>query len=171
MRKQVVVINGSGGTGKDTFVHCCEKIVPCMNISSVDNVKEAARILGWNEAKDEKSRKFLSDLKFLSTNYNNQPYRYIEKTIDYFRREDSPYSLLFIHVREPEEIDKIKKDFGCITLKIKNPRVKEIKSNEADGRVNEYTYDYEINNDGSLEKLDTLAKGFIINILKEQNYL
>ena len=41
-----------------------------MNISSVDKVKEAAKVLaGWNGEKDEKSRKFLSDLKD-GDNYN-----------------------------------------------------------------------------------------------------
>ena len=66
--KEIVVINGSGGVGKDTFVQFCNEYTPIMNISSVDKVKEAAKVLaGWNGEKDEKSRKFLSDLKELNT--------------------------------------------------------------------------------------------------------
>ena len=62
--KEIVVINGSVGVGKDTFVQFCAEYAPIMNISSVDKVKEAAKVLaGWNGEKDEKSRKFLSDLK------------------------------------------------------------------------------------------------------------
>ena len=47
--KEIVVINGSGGVGKDTFVQFCGEYTPIMNISSVDKVKEAAKVLaGWN---------------------------------------------------------------------------------------------------------------------------
>ena len=43
-----------GGSGKDTFVEFCAKYAKVMNISSVDKVKEAAKILvGWDEIKDE----------------------------------------------------------------------------------------------------------------------
>ena len=34
-----------------------------MKISSVDKVKEIARIAGWNGEKDDKGRKLLADLK------------------------------------------------------------------------------------------------------------
>ena len=53
MEKRIVIINGSGGVGKDTFVELCGKFVEVKNISSVDKVKEAARILvNWNGEKD-----------------------------------------------------------------------------------------------------------------------
>ena len=40
MNKQVFIINGSGGTGKDTFVSLVSESIPTMNFSSVDKVKE-----------------------------------------------------------------------------------------------------------------------------------
>ena len=56
MDKQVIIINGTGGSGKDTFVEYCSEFAKVTNISSVDKVKEAAKILvGWNGEKDEKS--------------------------------------------------------------------------------------------------------------------
>ena len=52
MKKRVVIINGGGGSGKDTFVEFCAKHAKVINISSVDKVKEAAKILvGWNGEK------------------------------------------------------------------------------------------------------------------------
>ena len=58
MDKNIVIINGTGGAGKDTFVSFCSEFVKVLNVSSVDKVKEAAKILvGWNGEKDEVSRK------------------------------------------------------------------------------------------------------------------
>lgn len=159
--KQIVIINGSGGTGKDSFVELCGKHIPIYNISSVDKVKQAARVLGWKNGKTEKDRKFLSDIKLLSSDYNNQPYTYIKAHIGSFRSDENPYSILFIHVREPENIETIKNDFGCKTLLIKNPNVKGIDTNMADANVENYKYDYTIWNDGTLEDLEMKAVSFI----------
>lgn len=86
--KEIVVINGSGGVGKDTFVQFCGEYAPIMNISSVDKVKEAAKVLaGWNGEKDEKSRKFLSDLKELGIEYNDAPFKYISNMAEEFKNQ------------------------------------------------------------------------------------
>ena len=69
--KKIVVINGSGGSGKTTFVSMVKKYASVCEISSVERIKQAATLLGWNGDKTEKDRKFLSDLKFLSSAYNN----------------------------------------------------------------------------------------------------
>ena len=58
MKKNIIIINGSGGVGKDTFVNICSKFRKVLNISTIDKAKEAARILvDWNGEKDEKYRK------------------------------------------------------------------------------------------------------------------
>jgi len=54
MKKQIVVINGTGGSGKDTFVEFCSKYGKVMNFSSVDKVKEVARVIGWDGKKNRK---------------------------------------------------------------------------------------------------------------------
>jgi len=43
--KKIIIINGTGGSGKDTFVNYCSEYIKTVNISSVDKVKEAANIL------------------------------------------------------------------------------------------------------------------------------
>ena len=70
--KTVVIINGAGESGKGTFVKFCRDIllpyrIFVNNISSIDQVKEVAAGLGWDGKKDDEGRKFLSDLKDLST--------------------------------------------------------------------------------------------------------
>jgi len=160
MKKEVIIINGTGGSGKDTFVKFCSKFAKVTNISSVDKVKEAANILvGWNGEKDEKSRKLLVDLKKLSIDYNDAPTNYIKDEYEQFKISENEY--LFIHIREIEEIEKVKKLLKAKTLLITNPRVALITSNNSDGNVYKYTYDYIIENDGSLEELEEKARKFM----------
>lgn len=160
MNKQVIIINGTGGSGKDTFVRFCSEFAKVTNISSVDKVKEAAKILvGWNGEKNEKARKLLVDLKQLSIKYNDYPTKYIQEQYKIFEKSDSQY--LFIHIREIEEIEKIKKLLNAKTLLVLNPRVALITSNSSDANVYKYEYDYKIENSGSLEDLKQKAKEFI----------
>lgn len=158
--KEIVVINGSGGVGKDTFVQFCGEYVPIMNISSVDKVKEAAKVLaGWNGEKDEKSRKFLSDLKELGIEYNDAPFKYISNMTEEFKKSDK--QIMFVHVRESEEIEKCKKCLNAKTLLITNKNVAAINTNISDRDVDKYKYDYHISNDGTLEELKQKAKEFL----------
>ncbi len=160
MNKQVIIINGTGGSGKDTFVRFCSEFAKVTNISSVDKVKEAAQILvGWNGEKNEKARKLLVDLKQLSIKYNDYPTKYIQEQYKIFEKSDSQY--LFIHIREIEEIEKIKKLLNAKTLLVLNSRVALITSNSSDANVYKYEYDYKIENSGSLEDLKQKAKEFI----------
>lgn len=161
MKKQVFIINGSGGVGKDTFV---DLIAECfdfsiMNFSSVDKVKEVARIIGWNGSKTEKDRKFLYDLKLLCSEYNDMPFRSMESTVNVFYNSDA--LMLFLHIREPEEIERAKKEFGATTVLVKRDAVKHITSNMADGRVFNYAYDVIIDNNGDIDAFKKKAQSFV----------
>ena len=160
--KEIIVINGSGGVGKDTFVEFCEKYCKVKNISSVDKVKEAAAVLtGWDGTKDEKSRKLLVDLKQLGIEYNDAPFKYILKSIEEFKNEEE--ELMFIHIREIDEIKKVKNATNVRTLLVTNKNVELITSNESDKNVMNYEYDFHIRNDGTLEDLDSIAQTFVKN--------
>ena len=160
MDKNIIIINGTGGAGKDTFVSFCSEVTGVLNVSTVDKVKEAAKVLvGWNGEKDEISRKLLVDLKQLSVDYNDAPTKYICSMAEDFENSDN--NLMFVHIREASEIEKAKKLLNAKTLLITNPRVKLITSNDSDGKVNEYNYDYYIVNDGSLDDLKDKASKFV----------
>ena len=158
--KKIIIINGSGGGGKDSFVFFCQKYTNCKNISTVDKVKEAYELLGWDGEKTEEHRLNLSNMKDMSTKMFDHPYKYISKMINLFI-ENQYDEILFIHSREPDEITRFVKDFGCITLLVKNPNVKKIESNHADAEVENYDYNYTILNDGTLQDLEITAKNFI----------
>lgn len=158
--KNIVVINGSGGVGKDTFVELCSTYVKVKNISSVDKVKEAAHILtGWNGEKDDKSRKLLSDLKEMGIQYNDAPFLYITSMVEEFKSSEE--EIMFIHIREAKEIEKCRKTFGAITLLITNKNVLAVTTNHSDKDVLDFNYDYHIENDGTIEELRDKAKDFV----------
>lgn len=137
-------------------------------ISTVDKVKEAYALLGWDGEKSEKHRKALSDIKDISTKALDHPFNYIKQNIDYFFSPISDDEILFIHSREPEEIKRLVDCFGCKTLFIRNDSVPDITSNHADANVEKYkNYDYIINNNGDFKRLDAQAKNFVENLRKE----
>lgn len=165
-KKPIFIINGSGGVGKDTFVEFCGNYSSVLNISSVDKIKQAATLLGWNGGKTAKDREFLSNLKLLTTKYNDCSYWYILDKVAEFKHNDT-HNIMFIHVREPKEINKIKSTICCQTILIKNSNVEKITSNMADANVDNYDYDFTINNNGTLEDLDNIAKELIRRELGE----
>ena len=165
MKKEIVVINGTGGSGKDTFVSFVKEVVKVKNFSSIDKVKEIAKMVGWggNECKTDKDRKFLSDLKKLTTEYNDMSFRTIKEAIEEFRNSDE--EIMFIHIREPEEIERAVLEFGCKTLLVKRKGYKNIETNYSDAHVDDYKYDYVIEND-TLEELEKVAREWAKKLVK-----
>ena len=163
--KQIVVINGTGGCGKDTFVDLCKKYISIYNFSSIDKVKEIAKIIGWTGKKTEKDRKFLADLKKLTTDYNDMAFNSIKEAIDIFN--NSSDELMFIHIREPEEIKRVVDLFKAKSLLIKRIGQKLITSNNSDASVENYDYDYIIENT-TLKEYENKAKKFIEDLKNDR---
>lgn len=157
--KNIFVINGSGGVGKDTFV----SLVRCgkLNYSSITYIKSVAEKLGWTGGKSEKDRKFLADLKSLVTEYSDIPFKKMCEFID--TAPDNTF--IFLHIREPKEIERIVERYDAKTILVTRAEVKHITSNKADGDVFNYSYDTIIKNDGSLEDLQSLADDFLEDVL------
>lgn len=175
MDKHIFIINGSGGVGKDTFVglvstqlnDMLKKFHTVINFSSVDKVKEIAKEIGWDGKKTEKNRKFLSDLKILTSEYCDMPFESMKsKVTEFMKDEESKF--LFLHIREPEEIDRIVKEFGAKTILIIRDTVKHIVSNMADENVFNYYYDFVIDNNGTKEELNSKAKDFIQEVIDSE---
>ena len=164
---KIFVINGRGGCGKDTFVELCAKHVPkymCLNISTVDKVKEIAKLCGWDGGKEDKDRKFLSDLKALLTEYNDLPHQSVLRDIALFKAwletydMDPDEAIVFIHCREPEAIERLRKELDAVTVLIRRPFLENhAYGNMSDDGVANYGYHFTIINDGTLEDLETWA--------------
>ncbi len=166
MKKTVLVINGAGGVGKDTLCAMAAKRFNVENISSITPIKEVASFFGWNGAKDDKSRKFLADLKRLTVEYNDYPTVWLKEKYREFLLSDK--EILFVHIREPEEIGKFVKatDGNAKTLLIRGGErmVKREYGNAADDSVENYEYDYYFVNDKTLNEAEQDFIAFISEI-------
>jgi hypothetical protein len=193
--KKVIIINGSNGVGKDAFIKrvieetikLAKRITPvenedyCINseifyrinnISTIDCVKNIAKMFNWNGEKSEKDRKMLSDLKDLMTVYNDYPFKYITVQISNWLHCVVciyDHSFLFVHCREPKEIDRIKNQFpnDTFTLLIQNPKIAKVTGNHADREIENYNYDFTVVNDSDLRALRKVAIDFYKKIFNQ----
>jgi hypothetical protein len=160
MKKAVLVINGQGGVGKDALCEIAGRHFKVRNISSITPIKEIAKMCGWDGKKDDRSRKFLADLKQLSVEYNDYPTLWAVDQYEQFLSTDE--QVMFVHIREPEEIKKfVEKSGGAAkTLLVRaGERIKRGSfGNAADDLVENYNYDLYFMNDKTLKEAED---GFI----------
>ena len=166
MKKVVIVINGSGGVGKDTLCECVKTAYPVRTVSSVDKVKEIARMGGWKGEKDDKGRTLLVRLKQAFVEYNDLPLLHMKEEYESFLQTDE--AVMFVHIREPLEIEKFKNALGtniCKTLLVTRDNGVQW-HNEVDRGVNGYDYDYYFDNNAPLEESKKKFILLIKNILQ-----
>lgn len=170
----IIIINGQPRTGKSAFVQRCKLVSKPQHIyeySTVDFIKYLADECGWDGIKRPKDRKFLSDLKDLLTEWGDVPFKQcikkVNETYDHADYFGIPHekTLIFIHCREPHEIQKFVDYYGsdkCKTLLIRRPTEEtNDQSNHADAQVFDYRYDEVIINDRDLDYLEELAEEFV----------
>ena len=169
MKKATIIINGAGGVGKDTLCELAARHFETENISSITPIKEIAAQCGWDGSKDDKSRRFLADLKALSVGYNDYPTTWCAERYAAFLESDK--EILFIHIREPEEIAKLVSRTGgaAKTLLVRaGERMKRgAYGNAADDCVENYSYDYYFMNDKTLEEAERGFVALLEKILSE----
>ncbi len=169
MKKAVIVINGAGGVGKDTLCDAAAVKFKTENISSIMPIKEIAAFCGWNGEKDNKSRKFLSDMKRLCAEYNDFPTNWAKARFEDFLKGDA--EILFVHIREAEEIEKFVSATGGVakTLLIRGGERFKQKcggyGNISDDGVENYSYDYYFNNDTEIEDAKNRFVAFLSSVL------
>lgn len=165
MEKITIIINGVGGCGKDTLVEMLANYKKVKNISSITPVKQIAGYCGWSGEKTDKARKFLSDLKKVLTEYNEFPMQYLLSEQEDFLLSDEEF--LFVHIREPHEIEKFKNASQTTTYALLITPREELKSkvygNKSDDEVNNYDYDFTFANDKPLEIIEKEWIDFIEN--------
>ena len=168
MEKQVLIINGRGGVGKDTICSCAAQFLRVRNISSITPIVEIARFAGWGGEKTLAARRLLSRLKEAFTEYNDLSFTYCMQQYQDFLNSDA--ELLFIHVREPDEIERLKYAIGscCRTLLVRRPDLSgTCYGNRSDDEVESYSYDLYFENALPLETLPARVEIFLKkNVMK-----
>lgn len=164
--KKIFITNGSATNGKDTFAKMMGDYISTYKYSSIDLVKDMLEFAGIpKEPKTEEKRLLYSDTKDRLTKYDDIPFKDITSIVADFKNNKIESEVLLIDIREPEEIARAVKTFGAETILVRNPNAIKIESNHADRDVENYEYDYIIENDGTLEQLERVAKLFICDVI------
>lgn len=149
--KYVFIVNGYPHSGKTTFGTILGDYVSCQHISIIDPIKEIAKQVGWDEkSKFERDRNFLSDLKDLIEEYSNYPFQQVIHHANEFWNDDK-LEVLLIDMRDPYDIERAVRILSAKTIFIKSWRGYKA-SNHADTCVEQYDYDFVIENNGTLEE-------------------
>lgn len=168
---RVVIINGRGGSGKDTVCNMTRELVgdKCVSVSTVDVIKDLAEMMfvicgyGWDGKKDAKGRRLLAQLKDAWQEYDEGPRKYVIDKVNMIGSVWKNDGVVFIHSREPHDIQELKvalADHSPVTLLVTRPGIGDY-GNHADDEVDCYDYDYEIGNTGSLDDLRTAVIYFL----------
>ena len=148
MKKQVIILNGGGGVGKDTLIEFAAKTYKIINVSSIDPIKEIASAGGWQGEKDEKGRKLLIAIKAAFVAYNDLPFRHCID--EYLKFLESDNQFMFVHIREPQEIEKFRAVTGAKTILITRKDQK-VWGNAIDDECAKCKYDLHFDNSDVLE--------------------
>ncbi|MCX4356840.1 MAG: hypothetical protein OSJ43_11590 [Oscillospiraceae bacterium] len=178
MNKQIFILNGTAGAGKDTFANLLNEHYPTKHISSITPIKNAAEALGWSGEKTPEYREFLCEMKKFVNSKGEFIWNYLDKEVEAFR-EDNKTQILLIDIREPDEIKKAVYKYDAKTILIERRSMYKtetvssiggvplhthtipvISSNTADSGVYNYAYDYRISNNGSIEEFKKNVNGF-----------
>ncbi len=169
------VVNGKGGVGKDSFCDAVKETigVEVRHISSITPIKELARIAGWDGGKELRDRTFLSDLKRLLVEYNDYPNEYCLNEFKKFEQEFGD-GVMFVDIREPEEIEKFVKrtDGRARSILVRRDEIDgNFYGNSSDDNVFMYEYNYTFYNNGDIENLPVDAFNFMQEVIKAEEKL
>jgi len=173
---KILIVNGAPRSGKDLFCNYAFINRPMIYaFSTVDRVKQVALFAGWSGEKDDKGRKFLSDLKDAMTEYNDIPYEYtIEAIKEEIRKleQQSEHgakdAIFIVQSREPKDIQRWVEQHDAKTLFIYREGLNQTWNNHADSEVANYDYDYYLNNGLDKSYWETRTVEFIDQIRKEK---
>ena len=157
--KKIFIVNGKPRAGKDTFAELLGKYCRVFKYSSVDKVKQIAAKCGWDGSKMDKDRKFLAELKRITTEYNDMSYDDVAEKVAYFLKTDF-FDVMLIDIREPEEIERAIEGFGAEAIFIESKHAQTVITNQADKNVENFEYDHIVKNNGSLLDFQLNVKDF-----------
>ena len=184
-RTKVVIINGTPMAGKDTFVdlaikYCnMDESTNIFNLSSVALIKEMLAGFGWDGRKTDDVREIISKIKQIWIDAQNGATMFlINNIMNIHAQHQAEDNVIFCHIREPEEIDKLCRALNgfdiigidVMTLFIIRNNIKATGTPIAADNLNvifNYHYDEIINNDGDLAQLEEKAIDFIDKLLVE----
>lgn len=158
---KIMILNGKGECGKDTFIELLRKYTSVYHWSSIDTIKDIAiNYFDWDGKKDLAGRKMLSDLKLAAVAYNDMPHTEFKNKVQI--AEGIGAKLMVAVIRDIPEIIKALEDpdlneYEIKTVLIQRNGLPNKLGNSADDNVDFFIYDYYIDNNSTIEELEESA--------------
>lgn len=179
-----ILISGKAGVGKTTVANNirnyldAEQITPyALVIPFALGVKEVAKSMGWDSEKDIKGRRLLQDIGTVGRDYNKDAW--IEYLMNYIR-DTYPQEMIDLLIlddwRFPNEADYFlgrPELYKTFLINILSPQREVLKGTSAYKDVSETSldhyskFDYIIENNGTLEDLETKSVSVLYDIIEE----
>lgn len=164
MNKHVIVVNGTGGVGKDTLIDNFRAFAnnSSIDIATIFPVKRAAKILGWDDTKSDENRLALCELKKLSDKFWDTSMNYVDYHFKDFL-SNGTIGWMFIQCREPENIKKLVDKYHAKTVLITREGIGK-HGNSSDDNVENYDYDLIFANNG--DNIRNNSREFAVKIFE-----
>lgn len=170
---KIILISGKAKSGKDTFAKILQSIILQHTPSSktiithyADELKYiATTYYGWNGNKDETGRSLLQQIGDEIRNYNKD--YFVNRLIQQIMAV-SPDYLIIPDTRRNNEINNwLYRGFSVITIRINrnkdNGLTQEQKQHISECELDKYNFDYFINNNGTLNDLNSECSKLVNN--------
>lgn len=187
-RTKVVIINGAPMSGKDTFANLAQSYcnndesANVLNLSSVEQIKEALERFGWDGNKTENIRDIIAGIKKIWVDAQNGPTTYmINSILEWHKSHIGEDNIVFCHIREPEEIDKLVNALSgmdvigiyvttlLIVRDIEQVDTEYSRDSDNPDIITNYHYEHIINNYYDLAKYDEIVCNFVDMLLEEED--
>lgn len=162
MKKNIVLINGKARSGKDTVAKLLQKrferrgftvsIRP--NAQAVKDI--ASHIFNWNEIKDTKGRQLLLDIT--QAGYNYDPYFWESVNNKYMNHYDV---YIIPDWRYKSTYNYFSLNDNVITINVSNENresIGELSNHSSETGLDDFVFDYFVDNNGNLEDLEEQIK-------------
>lgn len=164
----VLVINGYPRSGKDTFCDILGYKYSIYRHSTVATMKGIMQQLGWDGEKTGDMRQALSDLKDWYTRYFDGSFKEIQDSIESY----GDFDFVTVMSREPEEIGRIARwcssnDYPCFTIFVDRSQAITDLKHHSDADVGNYTYDYYVDNNSTVNAFYNTVFTTIDDIIKK----
>ena len=168
---KVITISGKAQAGKDTTAKLLKDKLDSMQHSVLithyaDLLKyQATSLFGWNGKKDENGRTLL---QWLGTDIvrKKNPNYWVDYLTGVLKMYDGNWDYVLIpDARFPNEIESMKKEFDCISLRVisdyDNGMTEEQKNHPSETALDNYDFDYTLVNPRTISGLCTEIEEFI----------
>jgi hypothetical protein len=175
--KNIILIAGSARNGKDSVgIFLNNKLAKCVTLHFADRIKNITRNYGWDGI--IRNEYFRSKWQILGTERVRQELGWIDFWADTISDEIKIMENDFDYFMVPDfryfnEYEIIEERFGdkVITIRVERPNfdnglTEEQKNHSSENGLNEFIYDYHIENDGNLNDLELKVNKFIMEELE-----